>query len=72
MARFKWMGELARTGLTYGNTTKFDVPTKTGTQTLLPVSPATYFVIGQDIGHDIVCPLCIKALQTDPRFQAIP
>jgi len=72
MARFKWMGEPARTGLTYGNTTKFDVPTKGGKQTLLPVSPATFFVIGQDIGHDIVCPLCITALNADPRFQVIP
>lgn len=72
MARFKWLGEPAREGLTYGETTRFDVPTKTGTQTLLPVSPATYFVIGQDIGHDITCPLCITALNADPRFELIP
>lgn len=71
MARFKWLGEPDRPSLTYGDTHKFDLASSTGPYTLLPVSPATTFPIGQDLGYDFTDPITIAVLNTDPRFEQI-
>jgi hypothetical protein len=73
MARFKYMGEPVRAGITYGPTTKLKLKKKDGTtQELSPVSPATEFAIDADIGYDITDSRSLHQLRVDTRFQEIP
>lgn len=76
MARFKYLGEPARTGLvtSYGTTVQINVPKKDGTtHTLTPISPATEFVINVDIGYEITDEFSLRALRADTaRFQELP
>lgn len=74
MARFKYLGEPPRDYVvTMGPCLKIRVPLKNGTiSMLLPVPPATEFVIGQDIGHDITDQRSLHAMRTDTRFQELP
>lgn len=75
MARFKYLGEPPRPLLVtaYGPCTVIKLPKKNGTiQTYTPVSPATQFVIGQDIGYDITDARSLRALRADTdRFEEI-
>ena len=73
MARFKYLGEPPRSYVVaYGPCTSIKVPSKAGTQTLTPVVPATSFVVGNDIGHEITDELALMALRADSaRYQEI-
>lgn len=76
MAHFKYLGEPPRPALVvaYGPCTKIRLPKKDGTtQTLTPVSPATEFVIGADIGYDITDQRSLRAIRADTvRFEELP
>lgn len=74
MARFKYLGEPDRPGMivAYGPCKRIITPRKTGgPQTLLPVPPATEFVIGEDIGHEITDQLSLIAFRADTRYEEI-
>lgn len=73
MARFRYNGEPARPYVTaYGDTRKIRLRLKDGTTAeLLPVAPATKFVVGADIGHDITDERVIRHLTADLRFTQI-
>ena len=73
MARFRYLGEPARSYVTtYGPTTAIRVRPKTGSpRTLTPISPATAFVPGVDIGYDITDTRELRFFQNDPRFAEI-
>lgn len=74
MARYRYLGEPARPGLVvaYGPTTKIDVPKKDGSfEALVPIPPATQFVVGQDIGYDITDQRAVQSMDSDTRFQRI-
>jgi len=72
MARFKYLGEPARTGLTYGPMTEIRLITKTrGMVTYTPVPPNTDFPIGEDVGYDFTDQFSVTALDADPRYQRI-
>lgn len=73
MARFKYLGEPVRPWVTtYGPTTIIRTPLKNGTiQELTPISPATEFVVGVDIGYDITDPLSLKVFRADTRYEEI-
>jgi hypothetical protein len=67
MARFRYLGELPREYVVaYGPTTEFRLP-----RILLPVSPATEFVVGVDIGHDITDQFELIKMRADTRFAEI-
>lgn len=75
MARFKYLGEKARTGLViaYGPCQKIRLRLKDGTTTeLTPVAPATEFVADVDIGYNINDERTLRALRADPRFAELP
>lgn len=76
MAHFKYLGETARPGLvtSYGPTTEIRLPKKNGaTDVLTPISPATEFVIGVDIGYDITDVRSLRVLRADDaRFEELP
>jgi hypothetical protein len=74
MARFKYLGEPPRDYVvTVGPCLKIRAPLKNGTlQNMLPVPPATEFVIGQDIGHDITDQRALISMRADPRFEELP
>jgi hypothetical protein len=75
MARFRYLGEPSRPGLVvaYGPCLKIRVKKKDGTtQELTPVSPATSFVIGEDIGHEITDERVLRHIRADTtRFEEI-
>jgi len=71
MARFRYLGERPRAGITYGPTLLIRLRTKVGVVELDPVPPATAFVVGADIGVDVVCGRALRALRVDPRFEEI-
>lgn len=73
MARYKYLGEPPRPGMTYGATTKIGVPTKMeGLKIYLPVAPKTEFVIGEDLGYDFADQFSIVALDANTvSFQRI-
>ena len=74
MARFKYLGEPARTGLVkkYGPCTEIIVPQKNGTRvSLTPVPPNTEFVVDQDIGYDITDSQAVRSLKYNSRFEEI-
>lgn len=73
MARFTYLGEPSNPAVTsFGPCIEIKVPKKDGTiESLLPISPATSFEIGQDIGHEITCPRALRSLRANPRFQEI-
>lgn len=68
---FKYLGEPPRSYVkSYGEMNEITYIKKDGTPvSLKPIPPATQFVIGQDIGYDIVDPTGIELLSSDPRFQ---
>jgi hypothetical protein len=74
MARFKYLGEPQRDYVTTpGPCLKIRVSKKDGTtQEFLPVPPATEFVVGNDIGHDIIDDRSLRAMRVDPRFGELP
>lgn len=71
--RFKYLGEQPREYVTkYGPTTVISYSRNDGSfVSLRPIPPATQFVVGDDIGYDIVDPRGIQVLSIDPRFQKI-
>ena len=75
MARFKYLGEPSRPSLvtSYGPCLKIRIRKQDGTvETLEPVSPATSFVIGEDIGHEITDPRVLRHMRADTtRFEEI-
>jgi hypothetical protein len=74
MARFKYLGEPPRSYIkAYGACTEIRTPQKDGTiRTLTPVPPKTEFIMGEDIGHDIVDQLSLLAFRADARYEEIP
>jgi hypothetical protein len=71
MARFKYMGEKTSIFASY-TTNKIGVNTLRGALRMIaPPGGAPSFVVGADIGVDIVDPFEIMQLSTDPRFQKI-
>lgn len=72
MARFKYLGEIAREGIDYGPTLAIKCKNmEGGVDTYDPVPPATEFVVGDDIGYDITDAKALKQLRVDPRFEEI-
>lgn len=74
MARFKYLGEPPRPGMVakYGPCKMIRVRRKDGSvQELLPMPPATAFVIGEDIGHDITDERSIRHMRANSRFEEI-
>jgi hypothetical protein len=72
MARFRYLGETPRPGITYGPCKQIKLKKKDGTtQTLLPVPPETEFPVGEDIGHDITDQMSLLQMRPDTRFQEI-
>ena len=71
MARFKWLGELQRGSVTFENVKKMRVPTKAGKDELVPIPPATEFVIGADLGYDTTDIRSLRMLRSDARFEEI-
>lgn len=74
MARFKYLGEPARPGLvqSYGPCLKIRTRLKDGSvQELDPVPPATEFVVGEDIGHDITDERALRLFRADTRYEEI-
>lgn len=73
MARFRYVGEPAWASVVaYGPCTKIRTPMADGsTQEYDPVSPATEFVVGQDIGYDITDATAYKSLKYNSRFEEI-
>jgi hypothetical protein len=67
MARFKYLGEPSfGVVATPGPCTAIKVPLKNGTiQTLTPISPATEFVIGADIGYEITDERAVRSMRTE-------
>ena len=71
MARYKYLGQPLYPNA--GPCLKIIVKQSSGVpRTLLPISPATTFPIGNDIGYDITDPVSIKQLGVDDRFEVIP
>lgn len=53
----------------YGPCSLIRLPLKNGTiQALTPVSPATEFVIGQDIGYEVTDQRALACMRADSRF----
>lgn len=73
MSRFKYLGEIERAAVeAYGPCTMIRLRKSDGTQASLePVSPATEFVVGDDIGYDIDDARSLRQLRADPRFEEI-
>lgn len=77
MARFKYLGEPARSYVTqYGPCKVIRVrcmasTDPSGKMEYLPVSPATEFAVDADIGHEITDSTSIRMLQADDRFEQI-
>jgi len=79
MSRFKYLGEPPRPGLvkTYGPCGTINVRCRTGTdpsgwKSYSPVPPATEFVIGADIGYDVVDSTSLRMMRADTtRFEEI-
>jgi len=72
MARFKYLGEIARPSVVkvYGPCEGIRIPKNNGTyQTIM--GPPGGFVIGNDIGVDIVDERSLIAMRADPRFAQI-
>jgi len=67
MARFKYLGEelgSVVTGVTWGPCTEIRMHCCDGhRESLFPVPPATEFVVGEDIGHDILDDRCVRHLR---------
>lgn len=72
MARYKYLGEPPRPGLTYEAMTQIRGIGMHGTLDLFPVPPATEFEVGKDIGHDITDPILIQVFDADPRYERVP
>lgn len=73
MARFVYNGEKHREFVTkYGETLKIRVRGKDGAICeLTPTPPATSFIPGEDIGHEIEDERVIRHLSKDPRFTRV-
>lgn len=73
MARFRYLGEQARPYVTeYGPCVEIKLRPKVGgTRSITPISPATEFVIGVDLGYDITDERELRFLRNDPRFAEI-
>ena len=72
MARFRFLGLPPRAGITFGGTVKIRLRHKDGTVTTLdPTPPATEFVVGEDIGSEVLSERTLRALRVDPRFEEI-
>jgi len=72
MARFRYLGEPPQGWGTPGMLKIIRVPQKDGTmQELLPVPPATYFPVGEDIGYDISDERSLRCLRVDTRYEEI-
>lgn len=74
MARFKYLGEPKRDYvITQGPCLVIRLPQKSGVVRMLkPVPPATEFVIGQDIGHDVTDQWSLINMRADARFEELP
>jgi len=74
MARFIYLGEPQNPAvLVMGRTLQIRCRCKDGTvMVLAPVPPATEFVPGTPIGHDVTDPRALRCMEADPRFQKIP
>ena len=74
MARYAYLGELARPGLVkqYGPTLAIRFRLKDGsTQEIKASDPKRGFVIGQDIGINVTDDRVIRHLDADPRFKRL-
>lgn len=73
MARFKYLGEPARTWIkTPGPCLIIHTPQKSGgRRELTPIPPKTEFVIGEDIGYAITDELSLMAFRSDSRYEEI-
>lgn len=73
MARFKYLGEPARSSLvvSYGPTMKLVVPKKDGTKITVDAPTSAGFVIGQEINYEFNDPRSLDVLRADPRFEEV-
>jgi hypothetical protein len=74
MARFKYLGEPASkfSFMKSGELLQIGLQQKDGSKRVLtPVPPATYFVIGEDIGYDITDERSLRQLRADTRYEEI-
>jgi len=66
------LGENQRGSITFSGAVLLRVPVKIGLpQELTPISPATEFVVGEDIGYDITDETSLRFLRDDGRFLEI-
>jgi hypothetical protein len=72
MARFKYLGEIPPHGgllVSQGPCKQIRIPLKNGgTQVITAANQTTGFVIGSDIGTDIMDSRAIRCMQADMRF----
>ena len=73
MARFKYLGEPAMQGVTWGPCLKIRISCSDGSvEEYLPIEPATEFVIGEDTGHEFTKDRCLRHMRADTgRFEEI-
>ena len=75
MARFIYLGEPVYPFVqTMGETLVIRVPKSNGTvQEYTPVSPATYFAVGEDMGYDITDAWSLTIMRNETaKFEEIP
>lgn len=75
MARFKYMGEFPVHGgilVVHGPCFQIRLPKKDGTVIIVDApDPINGFIVGADIGVDIIDSRAIRILQMDSRFEQI-
>ena len=71
MARFMWMGERPRPGVTYGKTTAIRLNNSEGGQFTVSPTNGDCFVVGEDLGHDFTDARTLRHMRADPRFKEV-